>query len=436
MAIIVSKNVQFAAVGKNALGAFSTVLNTSIVGPITDFAPANTFEQYERETQSQFAGKEASVLGSVLGAVGFNVPFRGSGTAGVINDLDALLLGCGHVKRVAPGTAAIGAVVPFPSVGHAGLPTLTGTFAGTISGRVVITITALVVNTSIAFLAVFYPGDGTAPTAYTGTQEEEDAIVLSGGPLDTLAVDFGNPDVATAPFVVGDQFRVSLRSSSAVNIEYLPSPTPSQFGANGPKLVDLQAIIDNVDRHRFKSCSGTFTITGNRAETIIFGFSFTGEYVRPDAATYIANAVYSDIIPPAVKAATATWDAQVLSCFSTFSFDPAAVVNALDCAGAAQGYDGAYVSAFDPVFTLDVEQSTLTTWNPFAAIESNSQEALSFSIGTAGNRMTIIAESAQLVDCQPGERNGRAIWNLTFRFRRRSDAALNDPNVPYLIRLD
>jgi hypothetical protein len=206
--------------------------------------------------------------------------------------------------------------------------------------------------------------------------------------------------------------------------------------------VDLQGIVDNTQRHRFQNCAGTFQISGNRGEIPIFNFNFTGQYVKPDAGTYVSNPSYSDVVPPAVKGAFAGWAwpnvlQEDLSCFSTFNFDPAGVVNALDCAGAAQGYDGAFVSDFDPVLTLDVEQKTLGSWNPFTALEGNVMALFALAVGTVGgNRLSIVSESAQLVDCQPGDRNGRAIWNLTFKFRRRGDNTLIDPNVPFLIRLD
>jgi hypothetical protein len=442
MAIIVSKNIQLAAKGKTALGAFGTLAGSDVVGPVTDFAPGYTFEQFERQTQSQFAGREASVLGSVLSTVAFNVHFRGSGTAGVANDLEALLMACGHTRRVQTGTASIGAVVRFPSVGHASVPTLTGTFGGTKSGRVIVTITDVQVDSSIDFTAIFYPGDGTAPTAYAGQQLGATGITLIGGPLNSLVLDFGDPSSGTAPFVVGDQFRVSVISAQQVFREFLPSATPSQWGANGPQLADIQAVIDNRQVHKFQNCAGNVVISGNRAENVVFGFNMTGQYVRPIDGTYISAPVYSDVVPPAVKGAFAGWEwpggvEEDLACFSTFNFDPTGVVNAIDCAGAAQGYDGAFVSDFDPVLTLDVEQKLLSTWNPYQAIESQEMELFVLSIGSAGgNRITLVAESAQLVDCQEGERNGRQINNLTFRFRRRGDLTLNDPNVPYLIRFD
>jgi hypothetical protein len=403
---LITKRKQVCAYGKASIGAFGATTNSeskatvitanNVLSDVYEPVIAYDLTNAERNPARAQISSLGPVPASRFATVTFGVELKGSGTSGVAPLWATRLFpACGLVGVASTGSAAIGTVNPDVSTGALAVPTVAGTFAGTKSGKAFIQITALVADTSIGFSVVFIPADGTAASVYTGlSQTSATAITLSGGALDGVTVDFGDPDASTAGFALGHRYVVNLTSSAQTDVVFKPTDSPASFA-----YVDL-GVIEDGRLHKIKNAMGTFTITANREGFGRIDFTFTGsiaEDVDPfEDQALIASIPYIDETPDPFVGVTAVVDSGTPACFSEFTFDAGNAVAMLPCATDPSGYKSAYVTYRSPVGTIDPQAVVFATKDWHGKALAGNQFGFSLNWGAAGTGITFTARNAQL----------------------------------------
>jgi hypothetical protein len=427
MAIIKLRQGQLAVAKKSAYGgAFSSLTGANVLSEV--FAPNFGYnpEVFERAPVSPYNGNLASLVSPGYATITFQMEARGNGTPGAAFNVEPLLFACGLTRTVNAGSAAIGSVRTPGDNSSSNVPTVAGTFGGTLSGVLVILITAVVTNTSIAFQATFYPGDGSAPESETATQDSADPETLAGTQLSGVTVDFGTPSSSTTGFAVGDVYFVSLTSDQQVDTSYYPAHDPGTFNTtNGPCPVDLQFIEGGVNKHQIQDAMGTVRLIGNRADKLMWEFTLTGKRVIvPTNGTELSSVTYDDTVPIPVVGATATRNAVAIGCWTAFEFNAGAVVEAIPCGSDSTGWKGGRVSRHVPVGSIDPEADAFATENPYTDFYGGTLRAFNFQVGSAaGNKIQVVSDWCQIVGVGRAEQGEVRTQPLSLFFARPAEDA-------------
>jgi len=420
---ILTRRGQLAVANKATFGAFSGSL--SVIGEVRDFAYDPQVEMTERQVASIYNGARPSIPGGKYGQCTFQVEIRGTGTPGQVPDIDPLLLAAGYERAINTGTAAVGALVkaPFtPGIGTA-IPTLGGTFGHTASGRVVVRISEVVTDTSIDAEVWFFPAGGGAAVFYSITQSASTAVTFSGGPLDGVTIDFGDPSASTAGYVTGDAYAAPMTSADAVGVIYTPADNPTTYASpGGPLLLDLQYIEDG-NRHRIANAAVTqLQISADRGGVAMATFTVVGEFVPEAGAASFEAGTANQTAPPTFRAATFTRNGSPIACPTQFSFDAGIVSGVIGCVTATEGFRGAEVLAHDPTFTSNERAQSFTTRNPYTDWYNFTLYSINLRIGSAGNGFAIRSDYAQSINVTPAVENEAArMYDTEIRFTNPND---------------
>jgi hypothetical protein len=82
---------------------------------------------------------------------------------------------------------------------------------------------------------------------------------------------------------------------------------------------------------------------------------------------------------------------------------------------AASGYRSAIVSGRKITLSMDMEAALVATYDPHAAWKARTEEQIAWTIGAAGNQLAFAFPKCQVINVQPGSRNGIEIFNVTYQ---------------------
>lgn len=418
------KRQQVAIYLKASTGAFGAT--TSTPNPSNVLAAGNVLEVYEvnsnptvqtteRATMSPYLDNPSPVKGSRFWEITFNMAMTTSGTAGTAPKIGTAFKACMMAEAINSGSASIGSVIEDPrNIGTASAPAVAGTFAGAKSGKMVITVAAVSASTSVTFDVVFFPGDNTSRTYYNAeVQNSGSAVTLSGGVLDGVTVDFGDPSSSTTGIEVGDQFIINLQSSSQAEVTYTPENTPSFYA-------DI-AVIRDGKLLKVRNCQGTFVIRANAGEPAMAEFTFRGSDAGQDDQALLTGVTIDDNVPQPLIGATWTVAAAAAGCPTTFTLDNGGELVMRACATEDDGYLSAEVVNRAATFEWDPLDTLTATRDDFARFFGQTTYALNLQWGeTTGSIIQITARNMSYTDIQQGDREGLISNNTT--------AALARPN--------
>lgn len=403
-------------------GVFTAAALSASNAKMVVFEPVIEYDiaEHERRPSRVSLGSLASVKGKQMARVTFSCDIRGSGTAGVAPSIGKAIRCCGFSETANTGSAAIGTVVKDPkSTGSGAAPALAGTYTGTKSGRLEIQITEVVTDTEITILATFYPGDGSAPSTDSFTQDSSSAVELAGV-ADGVTFDFGDPDNSTAGYVAGDRYVASLTSDQEISVQYDPISTSIP-------CADI-ALNQDGRLHKLHSCRGTFTLEFPEAGAPgRINFEFTGVPANTGTtsdssaglldASPITGVGYEETVPPAFKGVTATLHSGTPACFNSLSIDIGNTIAEVPCATATAGMSAARITARNVTGEIDPEAKLFATknWHTglFAGTAGN---FIAVAGSTAGNIFRIDAPRVQISEVSDEDRDGITVDALALRF--------------------
>lgn len=367
-----------------------------------------TVNRFERKPLRANYGKQKSVPTTRWGELTFSCELKGSGTAGVAPTIGLLLKACAMTETINTGTASIGTARRVEGTGTGAAPGLSGTFTGTKSGILAIQISAVTTNTSIAVLATFYPGDGTAPSTASFTQSSTSPVALTAVAAG-VSFDFGDPSSSTAGYVVGDRFVANLVSDQQVQVAYTNN-TPD----GTDQYLDVSYIQDGRAR-RMYSCLGTWEITGTVGEVATIQFTLTGMISDSADVSLLTGITYQDTVAPPFMNLQSIDAFGQEACFTTITITQGGDVQPKQCAGATTGIDTFYIVDRSMSGSFNPTAVAVATWDSLGAMVAGTEDEISFQIGTvAGNIVEIEMPLCQITALSDDEDNDILRDGVTF----------------------
>jgi hypothetical protein len=408
---------------KTSVGAFGATSSTPAPSTVLDVG--NVIQVYEPMSPMQLGmfdrnparprtGSLASVPGTQGRTFTCRAELKSSGTPGVPAKHAPLFKACGLTQTINTGSAAIGSVVADAKAGavDASKPTIAGTFGGAKSGTMLVVITGVVTDTSITFTAIFRPGDGTAQTVYAGEiQNSATAVTLSGGDLDAVTVDFGDPSSSTSGFADGNMYYAALTSDQEESVSYAMAEKPTT-------RADI-AVLEDGRVKSLRNAMGTCSIRMVNGEPAFAEFTFTGVDAgeQTDQSMYTAY-VTDELVPDPILNCDPTLGGTALQPWTEFSFDQGNNVVLIEDATSAEGFEGAEIIGRAPVGSVNPLAQLFAAKNFFTTARAGTEQALALSYGSTGNIITFNAANCQILNVESTDVNGTIRENLSLKFNQ------------------
>jgi hypothetical protein len=277
-------------------------------------------------------------------------------------------------------------------------------------------------NVSLSYDLPFYPREAVSASfsSWTGT---------SGGPrtarltFDVAMATSGT--AATAP-TWGDLMEACYFSETiAATTVYAPASAPS---APTGSSFTTGLYIDGL-YFKFHGCRGNCKMRLNSGEVGMLNFEIYGVYNIPTDTSLPTVTSYESTVPAAIVSGAFTLDSQAFK-FKSLEID---MGNKLAPRHDPSQSTGVFSYAFtgrDVTGTIDPEYELVATYDFFTKLTTNSEAALSLTIGSgAGTTLTIAAPQVQWTAIQPGDRDGLLVANANFRLNRNSDGGNDELTI-------
>jgi hypothetical protein len=444
---------QVAIATESVPGTAATIAGAAVI----DTLEANaTLSQglIDRQPSGGTLSKGVEAVGRRSGEVTFDVDIKGSGTAGTEPNywkaIRSAYYANGSVVTIT--LAAPGLTEPLPpgdristSGGAAGV-VLVEALAG--ATTIICALVAGTFGTSQQVNSAL-KGNAVGTTASSSPQASAGGLVLRPTSFAETTVDTtgdwdnGDPDVGEGvqikdgETVVGEAIYRGEASATSKRLEMAWGILPaggelvsiSGSGATAATLADptnaatLPASLTaqlNRAGHTWLLAGGqsTFTAQADAGQPGRFSFTVTGQVGDPFMSEQLSSGVVvPSTTPPKFGKAVATINGVPLP-VKSFQFDAGVTVSQRADANLANGEAGGQVTERAATLQVTVEQTALETvalWNRYGTGDT---VRVGIQVGTAaGNRISFVAERAQISDMTPGEAEGLATFDITFQCR-------------------
>lgn len=201
--------------------------------------------------------------------------------------------------------------------------------------------------------------------------------------------------------------------------ESLPSVTIEIREGSTDTTVHIKKIL---------GARGTVTFEAEKGGIFIATFTFTGVYVEPtESETQFVTPVATPDPEPFLNAAFSFLGVGSLK-IQSFSADMANNVSLRNDVSAATGNVSALITGRAPTGSINPELTDIATENFFNEWTSNTEGALTFTLGaTAGNITVFNAPKTQITNIGQGDREELRTEELDLKFNR--DAAIGDDEL-------
>ena len=201
------------------------------------------------------------------------------------------------------------------------------------------------------------------------------------------------------------------------------SPKTDDPGAD-VKTLSLGLYIDNL-RWQMRGCAGTFKVTCESGKLARIEWTYQGVWVGCDDETMLAP-TYPTTKPLRVSNATFTIGS-ASPCFSQLEIDAGNEVFLRACSTVddQSGLAGAIITGRKVNGTIDPETVLVATKDVWGNWLTSTEEAFSFALENASDKVTFAMPKFQATNIQAGDRDGMLIDTITYQANR-SAAAGND----------
>lgn len=162
--------------------------------------------------------------------------------------------------------------------------------------------------------------------------------------------------------------------------------------------------------------SGAFcdlSISTDGGTPLKFAFPFNGLPGTPSDVS-LPSITYNTTLPPKAENISFTWNDITDLVIRSWNLDyNREIAPRMDLAGASGSAGFAY-GRRAPVMSMTVEQTELSTWNPYDDIKVKTTSAFSLQIGSVQYNRYTVTGSAQLIGVTKAEDGPTATWDLEF----------------------
>lgn len=196
-----------------------------------------------------------------------------------------------------------------------------------------------------------------------------------------------------------------------------------------PSTISIGVYQDGL-MYKIVGAKGNCEIRLKTGEPGVVHFEFEGVLSANTDVALLAP-TYPTVIPPRFAGATFTVGGLTPKC-STATFKFSNTIKVAEDPATASAYHRAYIvdRAFE--FTCDPEASLVATYDPQSLMFAGTEVAISCALGaTAGNVITIAVPKAQIINVQPGDRDGLHVHNLTCVMNRNASLGDDEASITF-----
>ena len=287
----------------------------------------------------------------------------------------------------------------------AAIETTPGTFESLDATDAVFNPFNVVVNQNIAMTQQESPAafgmNRSVKGAYQGTISFSHLLRWDGTATEPAWADVFLP---ACGYVKSGQVFTPRTEAPGTNVKTLSMAVYQQSGASGIRWALCGAM-------------GTFTLSGPAGQAGVINFTFTGVW-RP----VIDTATLSPTLPTGetemrYASSVTQWNSVDL-CLENITFDAGNTVQGIEC-GAGEGFSYFMVTNRIPMVTGNPTTRLVASQDRYGKLLDMSEHALTWDFTGPGNgKMTIAAPKAQIVNINPGDRNGQTIDEIEWQCNR------------------
>jgi len=177
-----------------------------------------------------------------------------------------------------------------------------------------------------------------------------------------------------------------------------------------------------ANKYLCKGARGNVSFDADANGIMYMTFTFTGIHETYVASTALTGLTYDSTMPQPFRntSTTLTFDTSPWSdsVFSTFSLDMNNEVTLRQNANATDGLSYAIITNRDPGGSIDFDQVLQSDEDLLSHITTPTTASLAFDLGSAaGNKISWAAPALQVLDIDPGDRDGVATHTASFKLR-------------------
>ena len=255
-----------------------------------------------------------------------------------------------------------------------------------------------------------YMRDTLSPSGFTVGAKKQTITISCEFKGPNLA---GTPDTATyldpllqACGLVGAS---GIYTGADNGMLYKPTSTVANM-----KSCTIYYFLDGM-KHALSGCRGNasfeFPVDGFPKVT----FTMTGFYVQPTDVSNPTGITYPTYAPPiALSMGFKIGTYTTVTGIEKITLDLGNKLSEKKDMNSTTGLSSILITGREPKVTVDLDVDTIANFNPYDMWENNTLKVLGWSCGAKGNRVGVDCPNARMDEPAKGDRDGRAIYNLSF----------------------
>lgn len=197
---------------------------------------------------------------------------------------------------------------------------------------------------------------------------------------------------------------------------YKPESRPPEAGSSGAKTITI-SLYEDGRLKKLVGAMGTVRIVGVAGEAIRCFFTFDGVWVAPTDAALLTP-TYLTTAPLRFASSGLSVGGVTSLRVGNIEFDAGNEVVMREDSATASGYHSAVIVARRPTLRLDPEGQLVANYDAFGKLIANTEEAITWSAGSSGNRVQASYPKCQIVEAPGLDRSGKRCDNLLFQLNR------------------
>lgn len=253
------------------------------------------------------------------------------------------------------------------------------------------------------------------------------SIAETYGATATFSLHLYGSGTGTAP-TWADTFLPACGFAKTVNTF---NPVTDDPGAT-VKTITIAAYVDGL-RYLMRGCAGSFKIVAETGKLARIEFTFQGAWAGVSDQTNLAP-TFPTVVP--IRCANAVYTIGSASpCFSSFEVDAGNEVFLRACATNtdSSGIAAGIITGRRVTGTIDPETVYVASKDNWGNWLSGVEQAFSLAMSSATDKVTIAMPKWQVINLQPGDRDGMVIDTMTFQANRNAAAGNDELSIAFAV---
>lgn len=214
---------------------------------------------------------------------------------------------------------------------------------------------------------------------------------------------------------------VACGAKQATGVIFRPESRPPEASSSSAECLTIGHYEDGR-RKVLKGCMGTARIVMVAGQRVVVEFTFTGVWVDPPTDTALIAPTYLTTAPLRFVSSALSIGGVTSLRVGNAEFDLGNEVVLREDGSNSAGYHSAVITARRPTFRIDPEGQLVANYNAYGKFTGRTEEAITWSLGSSGNRVQASFPKAQIVEIDDGDRSGLRVDSILYQLNRSASA--------------